>query len=412
MLYDWTTHRAENVVKYIIEPHGRHIEIIRTYVDSANTSEEEVASYSARVAGIIAQCHNLKSLGLYYNSWPSDVKAINKEILSLLENNRLNSLGIYSTVILDDRWAPSLEQRGYCGPMEIIHRIGTSEKASLALKNLDIATEWMPKETYDLLRSNTFANLESFTVRYSFRYEELWINDPIERTKWCPSTKLVRLQLLNCQTAYSPDIPLIVKQLDSLRELLVSTCGYRADFIPPPRAHGWSRQPAALCRTRRPLNLLSLEHMGGWEIKELGVIPATTLICSNVRRRDLLEAFDEDPEIFPGVELLRVLPDRLVVPMEEEEPTSPEPVIDVDGNAAPTEEVETNGEVPEEEAFTDEVDAEVSQDEVEDETLQEEQRIQALIADTSKRLDRICAERQIELRRDAPRQMRCYCCSY
>lgn len=319
------------------------------------------------VARIISTCVNLKSLGLYYIEWNTNYNPINVVVMNLLENHKLDTLGMYGRPVLGD-WGFSIPLSGWtAGPTEIINLIAASTKASMALKKLDIVTEWMSKETYALLQSSPFPNLESLTVRYSFRHAELWSNDPAERNKWCPCTSLVRLQLINCQTAYSPEIPLMVQQFENLQELLVSTCGYSGDIIPPRRGPGWSKEPGALCRNRKPLRIFTIEHMTEWEILALGTIPTLTLVSANVRREDLIRSLELDSELFPGMTVLRVLPDRLV------------PLVD-----------------PEE-----------SSEESEDE---EDEGVVGFIEDKKRRLEAICSKRRVELRRDAVRMRICYCC--
>jgi hypothetical protein len=325
-------------------------------------------SHSEGVAGIISTCLNLKSLGLYYADWQTDYNPINAAVVNLLEDHKLDTIGIYGRAVLGD-WGFSIPRGGWIlGPTETIHRIAASTKASMALKRLDIVTEWMSKETYALLQASPFPNLDSLTVRYSFRHAELWSYDPAERNKWRPGTSLVRLQLINCQTAYSPEIPLMVQQFENLQELLVSTCGYSGDIIPPRRGPGWSREPGALCRNRKPLRVFTIEHMAEWEVLGLGTIPTMTLVSANVRREHLLRALEVDSELFPGMTVLSVLPDREVPQVDPEDLS---------------EESESEG----------------------------EEVAVAFIEEKKKRLEAICSKRRVELRRDAVRMRICYCCS-
>lgn len=325
-------------------------------------------SHTEAVAEVISTCVNLKALGLYHIEWDTNFEPINVVTMKLLEDHKLSTIGIYDRAVVNDGWLyPWFRPKdgGIVGPTEILHQIAASERASKALKKLDIATQWMSKETYTLLQSSPFPNLESLTVRYAFRWKELWVVDPMERNKWRPSIHLIRLQLINCQTAYSPEIPLMVLQFENLEELMVSTCGYRKDVIPPRRSPGWSHERNALCRIRRPLRILLFEHMGLWEILGFGTIPTLTLVSANVKREELIGALEQDSELFPGMTLLRVLPDRMVRynmgrPSEEEE----------DGNMD----------------------------------------MVAHIEEKKKRLEVVCAQRRVELRRDAVRMYSCYCC--
>jgi hypothetical protein len=367
LLYNWSKISIGSIEKNRIKPHWPYIRALRIYVDGGSRTVFW-ESDTNDIARIISTCVNLKSLGLYYADWQTDYKPINIAVMNLLEDHKLDTIGIYGRAVLGD-WIFSKPQGGWTvGPMEILHKIAASTKASMALKKLDIVTEWMSKETYALLQSSPFPNLESLTVLSSFRHAELWSHDAAERNKWCPATRLVRLQLINCKTAYSPEIPLMVQQFENLQELLVSASGYNGDIIPPRRRPGWSRETGALCRNRKPLRIFSIEHTSEREILTLGTIPTVTLVSSNVRRENLLRALEVDSELFPGMAVLSVLPDRLVH------------IGDPDEWGQESEDEETEAVV-------------------------------ALIEEKKKRLEAVCSKRRVELRRDAVRMGICYCCS-
>ena len=367
LLYSWSRVDIETVDRCRIRPRWEHIQVLRVHVDEGRSLTIYGDGHTELVAKIISTCLNLKTLGLYYSDWHSNFHPINKVVVNLLEKCELNTFGIYGSVVLNDGTgnANATPCSGtISGPTEVLHDIAASEKASRALKKLDIVTEWMGKPTYALLQSSPFPNLESLTVRHSFRHSELWNEDPAERNKWSPSANLVCLRLINCQTAYSPDIPLMVRQFEHLQELMVSTCGYGEDFIPAPRTDDWSADRDALCQVRKPLRIFALEHMMEWEILALGTIPTTTLVSTNVQREDLINALEFDPMLFPGLRVLHVLPDRLVFPP---------------GMIYPEEE-------------------------------EEREEVQEYIKERKERLEAVCARRRVELRRDAVRMRPCYCC--
>ena len=311
------------VHEHIISRHARHVQVIRANIGEEGqyinrwrdvfSMEVGIEADPLVVVDIISRCQNLRSLGVYYTSWHADFEPLTKAVVELC-GKKLKHLGVYSRIVLDNHWSLGITDGGMQGPMKMLSAV-----SSTRLKALDVVTEWMPREMYDVLQSSTFGDLERLNIRYSLRHHLLWSNDPSTRNKWSPRTNLVSLQLINCQTAYAPDIPVMVRLFESLEELLVSTCGHRSDVVPPPRKSGWSGEDTALCRVHRPLRTFIIEHMGAWEILALGVIPAEVVICANVRANDIVEALTLDEDIFPGIKVLRVLPEKGEEPSRQKE---------------------------------------------------------------------------------------------
>ncbi|KIM30126.1 hypothetical protein M408DRAFT_101443 [Serendipita vermifera MAFF 305830] len=321
LTYSLNTEYGDCVQRHVIKPQGQHIRVIRAYLDSGSPAisldniggEPEPYRHlvqASLLAEILAACPNVHSLGLYYHHWDIDFTPVTEKILPLIENGTLTALGIYSVPIMLSplTWSVFYVNGGTSGPIQLLNEITASGISNL--KAFDFVAEWMPRETYAALQASpTFAHLTSLSVRYAFRHVLLWVNDTAKRlSAWAPRTRLTRLQLINCQTVYAPDIPVIVGIFDALEELIVSTCGHGDDVIPSRRSTGWSTYPDALWKRKAALREFGIEHMSQWEILALGVIPALTVICANVRPDSMLRALEEDGELFPGMKVLRVLP--------------------------------------------------------------------------------------------------------
>jgi len=203
----------------------------------------------------------------------------------------------------------------YINPAAAYHlldNVASSPKATASIKKLDLAWETMPLHTYDLVRSK-FINIQSLSVRRAFRVwafddrelGRLW--DEGQAQKWKPYTNLTTLNLIDCSNAYAPHIPKLVRLFGSLQHLLVSTCGYSTDKKAYPDAD-WHSTTDALWKARQPLDTFHMEHMLDWEILALGVIPTRKLITSNIHTGHLSHAFNEDHQIFPGLQHLSLEP--------------------------------------------------------------------------------------------------------
>lgn len=384
MFFDQNPGYGKCVQAHVTKPQGKHVRVIRANVDSAlatlflGIDEEEGGEggeglywplmWVTFLANVIADCPNVRSLGLYHHHWETDFTPITEKIIPLIEKGTLVSLGIYSLQIMrrSSIWPANFVDRGTSGPIKLLNEVAASVVSNL--KALDIVEEWMPCETYAALQvSPAFAQLTSLTVRYAFRHNILWVSDTAERLgAWTPRMRLTRLQLISCQTVYAPDIPILVGLFETLEELLVSTCGHGDDVIPPRRSPGWSAQPDALWKRKVTLKEFVIEHMSRWEILALGIIPSLTVVCANVWPAEMLNALEEDGELFPATKLLRVLPNK-VLQGGEGENSSEEPNDINDSNTA---------------------------------------------GSIARRLDAVCEERKVEVRRDASRYRPCTCCRY
>lgn len=348
--------RLDSLSQYIFRPHWQYIHTLRTYTDGYISSEYENKKRQRTLVSFLRECKNLKSLGLYYYFGGTDLSYISNEVVRLLDQEVLEEVGIYSMTVLESNQPLGfLQSNPIGGIMDFVTALASHPGASRALKKFDIATESMYWEIYELIRKD-FPNLTSLTVRHSFR-RHLWDDNYSARIAWSPKYRLTRLQLVNCQTAYAPEIPFFLQIFESLEELTISTCGWVGDERPLQiREQGWSKEPGALCKMRRPLKWLKLEHMIDWEVKALGVIPTTELSLIHWNAAELIEPFKDDEELFPGLKVLR-MHQRWIGDEEEKQDKQMK---------------KSYGEV----------------------------------------LLEICEKRGIELRRDAERMMICFCCSF
>ncbi|PVF96138.1 hypothetical protein CPB86DRAFT_787282 [Serendipita vermifera] len=288
------------ITHYIIIPHSHHIHTLYIYAEySYETMTSDVESYTA---GILSACRQLTTLGLYYCYGHQEWTLVPKEILLLLEEGRLAHLGIYSQQVLMGR-----PGSGGTAVNALINLLSESEKARKSLKTLELAVQTISMNAYIAIRSR-FPCLQSLTFRGALRAALGRPWDPDQRGYWTPYQNLRRLQLRGCPGGYSAHIPFLVHLFPALRELLVSTCGQPTDPFVGPWPPGWSRQPDALYRTHKPLDLFHIEHMDDWEMRAMGTVPTTTLMVTTVRSMHLLNILQEDRELFPGLRLLRLAP--------------------------------------------------------------------------------------------------------
>jgi hypothetical protein len=173
------------------------------------------------------------------------------------------------------------------------------------IRHLEIACESLTPEMYTSIRSNvTGVHSLTFGGCLDRKLEDIWSFGPTNQ--WAVNTNLTHLRLIHCQSAYPPHIPELVRHFSSLRHLLVTTCGDFGDVRTVPQRDGWSREPNALWRQRPPLDVFHIEHMLEWEILAMGTIPTKTVIATSIRPGELGRSFITDPDIFPGLTLLRI----------------------------------------------------------------------------------------------------------
>ena len=257
---------------------------------------------------VLASFTNVTSLALYYRSYHTSPRHVTHECINLLKTGNVREFGIYSITILHREIGnPSWDRHMALFAYDVIQQYTNNAAAANNLRVLDLAVETIPTEIYNLVRTQ-FPNLRMMNIRRAFRCPTLGrIWDASQVQYWSRNNNLTRLSLIDCSSAYAFHIPHLVRHFTSLRELIVSTCGTGDDDrIGILRCGGWSTESDALCSTRAPLDVFHIEHMTGWEIGALGVIPTKELVTSLLTRGDLETAFTRDPEIFPGLVVLRV----------------------------------------------------------------------------------------------------------
>ncbi|CAG7853025.1 SubName: Full=Uncharacterized protein {ECO:0000313/EMBL:CCA70882.1} [Serendipita indica DSM 11827] len=242
------------------------------------------------------------------SKWTNTQAAIADQCIGILSTGKVREFGIYSAMILQyEVGNPSWDRRMAWGANYIIGQYANNAAATSNLRVLDLVMETIPMDMYKLIRTQ-FPNLRTMNIRRAFRCRALGrIWDTNQVSPWRHYDHLTRLRLIDCSNAYAFHIPHLVRHFKSLRELMVSTCGSDDDDkVGVPRSGGWSTEADALCNTHASLDVFHVEHMSDWEIYALGVIPTKELVTSNLVQGHLEAAFTYDPEIFPGLGLLRV----------------------------------------------------------------------------------------------------------
>lgn len=274
------------------------------------------------VASVLTACKNLRSLSLHITHRTVSFNLFTDPIIELLEEGKLVSLGIYCQDVVNG----SFGDFGYWDPSyhfnvasAILITILNSEKACDALETLDFVTEPMPTGLYQLMRSK-LRNLKSLSVRNSFHKglrTGIW--DHSEQPQWSLRTTLTQLSLSDCDGVEAVHIPGLVERFTSIKDLTVMACGSESSY-PIQRSRGWSSSPDGLWKICEPLNTFRIEHMDEEEIMALGTIPVTTL---SLVSRQIIKVMIRDPEIFPGMKVLRTFVGTIQeAPGEEHEGTT------------------------------------------------------------------------------------------
>ncbi|CCA70882.1 hypothetical protein PIIN_04818 [Serendipita indica DSM 11827] len=285
--------------------HASSVRNVRILVDPQYTTHSQYWDF---LVTTLAAFTNVTSLALYYFSCYSIPQRIADQCIGILSTGKVREFGIYSAMILQyEVGNPSWDRRMAWGANYIIGQYANNAAATSNLRVLDLVMETIPMDMYKLIRTQ-FPNLRTMNIRRAFRCRALGrIWDTNQVSPWRHYDHLTRLRLIDCSNAYAFHIPHLVRHFKSLRELMVSTCGSDDDDkVGVPRSGGWSTEADALCNTHASLDVFHVEHMSDWEIYALGVIPTKELVTSNLVQGHLEAAFTYDPEIFPGLGLLRV----------------------------------------------------------------------------------------------------------
>ncbi|PVG03904.1 hypothetical protein CPB86DRAFT_821935 [Serendipita vermifera] len=290
---------SQSVHYFVAANYGQHVRTLRILTNGIARQVPEES-----ILKILGYCHNITSLGLYYNSISSPTSfklssTLPNAIVRMIKEGSLESIGFYSCKVVQDNFMH--KDVPFAGPL--FDEIAQSESASL-LKRLDIALPRVPATTRDLICSR-FTSLQSLTVRKALRRLDgsIWSGGCCKI--WASYDNLTSLQLIGCTSVYPPDVPELVQHFTSLQHLLISACGDPSDVEPPPRPQGWSLMRTGWWHHRRPLKSLHLEHMIHWEILAMGSIPVEELIAVSLFATHLGSSFNVDPEIYPHLRVLR-----------------------------------------------------------------------------------------------------------
>ncbi|PVF96117.1 hypothetical protein CPB86DRAFT_787260 [Serendipita vermifera] len=303
LLHTMDVAKLTTIVERGILPYAHHIRSLYIYADPKfKALSGELEEYSIKV---LRSCVKLTSLGLYfqvsdlreYGEWAEFRQAV----VTLVEEGELSSLGFYSQYVMTNNIL--LEYHLLLDGL--INALSISDRARTRIKHLDFAVFLIPAEVHNKIRSN-FPNLESLTMRMSFRGAPGGYGDPGGRGRWFQLNSLTRLQFHSSEGAYAPHIPQIVALFPALRELLISRCTAPIGNPTPSHAEGWHLQPDALYQTHKPLDWFHIELMANWQIRALGLIPTKTLILTCINPADFLNEVNKDRNLFPGMKILRL----------------------------------------------------------------------------------------------------------
>jgi hypothetical protein len=296
----------------VLSRHGNYVRHLSIVIPREHAGNARGDAYDRLIEEAVDVCRCITSLNVYYESEPYHYEAtpayheymsrLGSKLTDLATQGSVSSLGIGSLGVV---------RSGY-GPYGIIPLgIRTLLQSFLPLlhltptiRHLELACEAITPEIYTNIRSNA-TSLHSLTFGgcLTRNLEGIW---NLESTsKWALNANLTHLRLIHCQIAYPPHIPELVRHFSSLKQLFVTTCGDFSDVRTVPHA-GWSREKNAIWRQRPPLDVFFFEHMLEWEILAMGTIPAKTVIATSIVHGHLGRSFTKDPEIFPGLTLLRI----------------------------------------------------------------------------------------------------------
>ena len=270
------------------------------------------------MAVILSKCPNATTIAVYYR----DGKEYNfgefaNQIVQMIASGQVVAFGLFSTDIMRRTQGSSIGRalRSTDAPMQMLNQLLRVPGACRSLRRLDLVMEDIDQDLFDLIRSRC-TYLRSLTIRRGLRHRLPGIFS--DQQLWAPNDNLTRLSLMSCNSAYAPHMPLLVQHFRGLKELIWATCGHHHDTILQSPVDGWSKDPAfqPLLR-RKPLLCLIMEHIVTWEIDVLSVIPAEDVTVANLEERSLVNSMIRRVTMFPGMKILRVLPQTPVTQENE-----------------------------------------------------------------------------------------------
>lgn len=311
IIHRHTYEDLKTILQVIVSTYGKSIRSIRIHIGNGQNGFyiDQWSFIMGVMAVILSKCTNATEVAVYYKDGKEgDFGELGNQIIRMVEAKQVVAFGLFSTTIMRRSYGSSVDRslRDTDAPMRMLEQLLHSQKACQALRRLDLVMEDISTILFDLVRSRC-TSLQSLTVRRGLRRRLPGIFS--SQHVWAPNDNLASLKFMACNSAYAPHIPLIVQHFKNLKELVWATCGHHHDVITPLPLAGWKKDPAfqPLIR-RKPLDHLVLEHALEWEIGVLGVIPAETVTVANIDELRLVRSMRRRVEMFPGLKLLKVLP--------------------------------------------------------------------------------------------------------
>jgi hypothetical protein len=309
-------------MEFVLSHYSEHVRYLRIGAVSTTTDYTQHSrgeECDRLIIEALRVCLHTTSLGIYFDDTGSEISTLACEqymnklvggVTALITRGKISSLGIYSVGFEDNNaWGQQSSGIGI-----ILRALTPLLDRRSAVRRLVVAADMVNQDIYDELQSNV-TSIHSLTFKASlaayYHYLVLVgiaakVYSAMSASKWPRNANITHLRLINCKNVHATHIPELVRHFSSLEYLLVTACGHLYDVIPPPRMAGWSREPTALWRQRRPLNVFHIECMPEWAILAMGTIPSKTVIATSIRSGDLTRSFIMDPELFPCLTRLRI----------------------------------------------------------------------------------------------------------
>ncbi|KAG8833477.1 hypothetical protein FRC17_010652 [Serendipita sp. 399] len=247
-----------------------------------------------QVFSVLGACTKINSLVIFYESGyhepsgartPAPSLPFTSKVVSLLESGQLKTLAIFAS-----NMGMAVEEENI-GPLSLFSEMRTQVRNLRPDQQIHIVADRSIMPRYSEKQMHGGSHLAPAINKNTRVY--------------FPPPNLVSLKFMSSGDIHAPHLPDLVLHCPQLRYLFVSECGDYIGLRHIPRPSGWSTRSDALWRQREPLEEFHIEHMLEWEILAMGTIPARTVIMTSLVKDDLQKSFLADPEMFPGVTLLR-----------------------------------------------------------------------------------------------------------
>jgi hypothetical protein len=285
----------------IIVGNSRHIRNIR--IATSSLADDQVA----RVLNV---CKYTESIAFYghlaaHSTSEAEMHQTSNAVLALAKEGRLDTIGFYCISLHQGLTIPFYYSDG---SFPLLKSILDCSEAKVAIKRLDIVFSRIDAKLWHRIRTE-LPSLEALTIFFAIQpsVDPVWV--PGRKHHWGQYSNLTRLQFYNCGRVHSNNISPLVRHFPSLKHLLVSTCDngeQKTAAIPLPDQ--WYQANDALWRVRKPLETLQYEHMLDWEIRLMCDIPVKILIITNLKGEHLTTNLVQDKNAFPGLQVIRIQP--------------------------------------------------------------------------------------------------------